>query len=107
MNRKMAIAAVMAAFAGTGISQVHAAEGYICHSNIFYQTSVGGLGTQYSPQISNSTKFECWSETSYTVSQLSQSGWKIVQMVPTLYSMTTKSDGSVVTRTRFQLVIQR
>ncbi len=107
MNRKMAIAAVMAAFAGAGVSQAQAADGYICYSSLFYQTSVSGPGTEHSPQLSNSTKFKCWSDTGYTVHQLSQSGWTIVQMAPVMYSMTVNNDGTVVSRTRYQLVIQR
>jgi hypothetical protein len=107
MNRKLAIAAVMAAFVGTGVSQAHAADGYVCYSKLFYQTSTPGYGTNVYPQVSNSTTFKCWSSTGYTMHQLSQSGWTIVQMAPVVYSMTASSDGTLVSRTRYQLVIQR
>jgi len=107
MNRKLAIAMVTAALLGTGVSQAYAADGYVCYSNLFYQTSTSGYGTQIYPQMSNSTTFKCWSATGYTVHQLSQSGWTIVQMAPVMYSTTVSSDGTVVSRTRYQLVIQR
>lgn len=107
MNKKLAIAAVVAVFAATGVSQAYAADGYICYSGLFYQSVTGGVGTQVYPQVSNTTTFKCWSNTGYTVHQLSQSGWKIGQLAPTIYSTTYNSDGTAITRTRYQLVIQR
>lgn len=85
-----------------------AADALICYSSIFSQTAGGGgTGTVNFPQLTNATKYTCNSTAQYTVSQLAQGGWVVVQLDEALYSNTYHSDGSVTTASRYRLIIRR
>lgn len=85
-----------------------AADGAICYSAVFTQTSSGGFGTTSYPQLDNNTKFTCANPAyQYTMRQLAQGGWTISNLSPTMLSSTMSSNGSVTTQTRYMLTIQK
>ena len=108
MNRMIVAVLAAAALAATAPS-ARAADGRICYSTLLSMTESGAVtGTRTYPQIGNSTMFYCGINNAYyTLTQLTQMGWSVQVPVPTQYSMTYNTDGSITTRWRYMLVIQK
>lgn len=83
-----------------------AGEASVCHSGIqAYSTAPGGGAY---PQLSNATRFNCQAGgVAYTIPQLAQRGWRIVHVVPVVYSTTYQTDGTAIMRQRQQLIIEK
>ena len=90
-------------------SQAVAADGSVCYSTpVFTVTQSSPFGTVNYPQLSNTTKFSCSTNIPLsTIKELSQAGWIIVSTSPVAYSTTTSQDGTVTSKTRVMLVIQK
>ncbi|GAB3378942.1 hypothetical protein [Lysobacter fragariae] len=108
MKQGTYLALVATAIAALSCSPAYAADGAICYSPIFSETGSSTIpSTTTYPQLLNAHKFNCGWATTYTIKELSQLGWIISSIQPTVYSSSINSDGSSVTRTRYMLVIQK
>jgi hypothetical protein len=83
-----------------------AGEASVCHSGIQSYSTTGNGGAF--PQLSNATRFNCQAGgVAYTIPQLAQRGWRIVQVVPVVYPTTYQNDGTAIMRQRQQLIIEK
>lgn len=103
----MALALSVALFHAPTPAQ--AADGQVCYGPVWTVTQTASTTTVNYPQLENTTAFTCLNATgSYTIRRLSQLGWIIVSVQPSLLSSSTNSaTATVTTRTRMMLVIQR
>lgn len=106
---KRLLASSFAAVIALASTSAFAADGMLCFSTVFSVPVASGFGTTSYPLLSNSTKFRCGAETTYTrtITSLSQGGWIIDNIMPEAVSSTVNSDGTGTSRSRYVLTIQK
>ena len=85
----------------------NASDARICYSSILNLTQGAPSGTVTYPQIGNTTSFACGLDKSYNLPQLSQMGWIVVSIAPVEYQMIYNTDGTITSRSRYMLLIQK
>lgn len=107
--KRLFAGSLIALIALASTTTASAADGMMCFSTVFSVSGQSGFGTTNYPLLSNSTKFKCGAETTYTrtITSLSQAGWIIDNMREEAVSSTMNSDGTSVVRSRYVLTIQK